>query len=142
MWYLGYDFIDTVLAVTKKSIIMIASNKKFKFMDHFKQLNEFKEHNMTFILKNNDKNIEQLNEMLTLIKKDTDSEDILIGDVNERQIGPFAVEYQQFIEEHKIPVVDVSEIISHSLSIKDNKEIELIQKASQVCVYFAEKTVH
>lgn len=37
VWYFGYDLIDTLLAFTKKSIIFIASLKKLKMLESFKE---------------------------------------------------------------------------------------------------------
>lgn len=53
VWYFGYDFIDTILVLTKNKLILVASEKKIIMTENLKKHPEFKNYKIELIKKDN-----------------------------------------------------------------------------------------
>lgn len=73
VWYFGYEFVDTLLCLTKKSIILLASDKKLFHLSAFKDKPEFKDHNMIFLVKDTSDNKQNFTTIFNTIQKDSGS---------------------------------------------------------------------
>ncbi|EGR30454.1 metallopeptidase family m24, putative [Ichthyophthirius multifiliis] len=143
LWYFGYDFVDTITLITRKSYVLIAGSKKIQMLSEVQNAAESKQCNFQLIEKDpqvNSKNIEKLFQLLSDdIKKDT----IQIGSIlKEQQSGPFMKEFDEFTKnKSNLKFVDCSSFIQDCLGIKDQQEISYIGKASKLSVYLESRLI-
>nr|pir 138K protein - Tetrahymena thermophila [Tetrahymena thermophila]AAS65456.1 p138 [Tetrahymena thermophila] len=142
MWYFGFDFIDTILLITKKTFAIIGGNKK-NMLKSVQEHAEAKEYNLVFIEKDQANNSNQLQQLFEILDKDLNKSSFNIGTLaKEQQVGPFMTEYDSFIKDkNQYKFADCSVFVQDCLSVKDQNEISYIGKAAKVSVYLESKLI-
>jgi len=140
-WLFGYQLIDTIMVFTKEELHILSSKKKIEF---FKTIEHLKENQDLPIIKllvrdKNDKDKSNFEKLIDLIKKDENKK---IGKfTKEKYSNEFIIDFRKQLNELNFQLVDVSAAFALIMAIKEENEIELIKKASNVTVEIFNKFV-
>ncbi|BHF81773.1 FACT complex subunit SPT16 [Sparganum proliferum] len=130
-WLFGYEMQDTAMLFARSGLYILSSKKKTEFLKGTKTAS-LKDLTVTLITRtpeNNDKgNIAKLVEAFTSSGKGQ----VLGHFVKEKLESDFAKACGEAVKSKAKECVDASNIFSEAFAIKDEQEIELLQKASEI----------
>jgi nucleosome binding factor SPN SPT16 subunit len=131
IWLFGCELHDSILAIYSDKVIFLASNKKADIVRNLSSAAAKKGINL---------------EVLNRTKADNDAANFAailqpvrasggpVGTLKKaKEQGDFSAAFMNTLSESQIDQVDISEKISHCLSVKDDEEVALISTAGKGC---------
>lgn len=135
IWLFGYDINDVLMIFTESSIHFMASKKKIDFL---RQVEQNKDENsvppVKLYVRNKDSNDKENFEKLVLALKKSGKGKSLGVFVKDNFPGPFIEAWKEALKDQNFEKVDISNAVASLLSIKEDSEISIVKKASEVTV--------
>lgn len=133
-WLLGYELTDTISVFTKEAILFLASKKKIEFLRQIENVKHDDIPPVKLLTRTKDgDDKESFNAIIKAIKESKKGKSIGVF-AKENFKGNFIDAWKKVLGEEKFENVDVTSVFAYIMSVKEESEINVIKKASQVSV--------
>ncbi|CAH8860220.1 unnamed protein product [Trichobilharzia szidati] len=136
MWLFGYELQDTIIVLNKQSMVVLCGKKKLDFL-HPLENRQFGKHTVVLIPRNPaDKDKAGIKKLIDYLKISGKSGKV--GHLaKDKFVSELTESFSASLREENFQLVDVSGAISEVLAVKDDAELALLKKASDVtCTVF------
>lgn len=128
---LGYEFVDSLIFITRKSVVVVASQKKFNYLQHFPK--DIPQVNFLFLTKNatNDDHFAAVKKLV----EDEAKAPMKLGNLASYLIIGLLIKEKHFsglateLAAHFPSPFDLNPLLSSLLCEKEPSEFQLIQKS-------------
>lgn len=130
-WLLGYEFPHTGLFITQNNCYIVTSENKSKIISHLTKKITPNSSNVEILVRTKD--AEHNKEIFeTVIKNLKDAGDKSVGHIEKAKYkGKFVEEWAELVKQHDLKFGDCTNILSVSMELKDDEEIDLTKLASK-----------
>ncbi|KAI5717065.1 hypothetical protein M8J76_017015 [Diaphorina citri] len=133
-WLLGYEITDTIIVFTEKSILFLASKKKIEFLRQIESVKDDDVPPVKLLTRNKDgDDKESFNTIIKAIKDSKKGKSIGVF-AKENFKGTFIDAWKKVLGDEKFENVDVTSVFAYIMSVKEESELNVLKKASQVSV--------
>ncbi|KAH8857856.1 FACT complex subunit SPT16 [Schistosoma japonicum] len=131
MWLFGYELQDTVIVFNKQSMIVLCGKKKLDFL-HPLENRQFGNHTVVLIPRNPaDKDKAGLKKLIDGMK--FGGKNNKVGHLaKDKFVSELTESFVLSMQEENFQLVDISNSISEILAVKDEAELALLKKASDI----------
>ncbi|XP_026678301.1 FACT complex subunit spt16 [Diaphorina citri] len=133
-WLLGYEITDTIIVFTEKSILFLASKKKIEFLRQIESVKDDDVPPVKLLTRNKDgDDKESFNTIIKAIKDSKKGKSIGVF-AKENFKGTFIDAWKKVLGDEKFENVDMTSVFAYIMSVKEESELNVLKKASQVSV--------
>lgn len=138
-WLLRFEFINTIMAIKDKKVVIIGSSDKINTLKNLEQSAADEGFTLEFVVKKKEV-AESVSEFLEKVlggKMKVEGKALKIGCfLKENQVGKLIEEFNTQIQNHDPEFVEIAPHIQEILCVKQPEDVTLVDKCGSLSVYF------